>query len=126
MLTEVRICGRKLFHRDMWKVLIDGKKWLYLSRPEMFVDPNGLVAGKKDMPIPVRLGFLLAWENNKLILPERYFHRHSYAWKLLIDTLQREGHDIVVFSRGHRMGVVGYVDDTDNSLLQLTSRTRKR
>ena len=64
MLTEVRICGRKLFHRDMWKVLIDGKKWLYLSRPEMFVDPNGLVAGKKDMPIPVRLGFLLAWENN--------------------------------------------------------------
>lgn len=113
MLTEVRVCGRKLFYPHMWRVLINGKKWWYLEKPEMFVDEHGYVTPKKGLPIPVHLGFLLAWENNKLMLHERYSHRRSYAWKLLIGTLQREGRNIVVFSRGRRMGLVTLVDESD-------------
>lgn len=104
MLTEVRICGRKLFHPHMWRVKIDGKKWWYLEGPEMFVDEHGYVAGLKDMPMPVQLGFKDAWENN-CFFSEKYSARHSYGWKLMLDKLQKEGYEVVVFSRGRRMGV---------------------
>ena len=29
MKTEVRICGHKLFRRNVWRVRINGQRWLY-------------------------------------------------------------------------------------------------
>lgn len=105
MKTEVRICGRKLFYRHMWRVEIDGKKWLYLEKTEMFVDEHGYVTPRKDMPLPVQIGFTMAWKNN-CSLSEKYSARRSYGWKLLISNLQEEGRHIVVFSRGRHMGII--------------------
>lgn len=115
MITQVRIRGRKLFYRHMWRVEIDGKKWLYLDGTEMFVDEHGYVTPRKDMPLPVQLGFIMAWENT-WVLYEKYSRRRSYGWQVLIDNLQQKGRHIVVMSRGHRMGLVELVDEPKNSL----------
>lgn len=137
METEVRICGRKLFHHDVWRVLIDGCKWLYDENNDCFircydrymgykhlwviceddfwdvyppVDGPAMVS-KKDMPIPVQVGFYWAWEDNKLILHEKYSHRHSYAWQIFIGNLRMENRDLIVVSRGRRMGVIQLVKE---------------
>ena len=104
-MIEVRICGRKLFYRHMWRVEIDGKKWLYLEKTEIFVDEHGYVTPRKDMPLPVQIGFTIALENN-WALYEKYSRRRSYGWQLLIRHLQEEGRCIVVCSRGRRMGII--------------------
>lgn len=124
MLTEVRICGRKLFHHDVWRVLINGHKWLYDANNDCFMEKYGMgdygkAVAKKDMPIDVHLGFSLAWDGNKLFLYMRYSQRHSYGWKLLIGNLQAEGRNIVIVSRGRRMGVLRFVDDTNNPLKKI-------
>lgn len=107
MIDEVRICGRKLFHPHMWRILINGKKWLYDHTHDCFIEKvDGQVVAKKDMPLPVQLGFRFTWERNKSVLYSRYSRRHSYGWKLLIGNLQSEGDDVVVCSRGRRMGYI--------------------
>lgn len=109
MIDEVRICGHKLFYRHMWRVLINGKKWWYLEKTEIFVDEHGYATPRKDMPLAVQIGFIMAWEND-WVLYEKYSRRSSYGWQLLICNLQEEGRHIVVCSRGRRMGIIEVVD----------------
>ena len=124
MLTEVRIRGRKLFHHDVWRVLINGRKCLYDANNDCFMEVYGMgdygkTVAKKDMPLNVHFGFSLAWDANRLLLYMRYSQRRSYGWKLLIGTLQAEGRDIIVFSRRRRMGALQLVDDADNPLKKI-------
>lgn len=116
MKTEVRICGRKLFYPHMWRVLIDGQKWWYLEKTEMFVDEHACVTPKKGMPLDVQLGFDLVWNNNDCVLYEKYSARRSHGWKLMLDNLQKGGRHIMVVSRGRRMGVIELVDESNNLL----------
>ena len=138
METEVRICGHKRFHHGVWRVLIDRHKWLYDENDDCFIrcydrfngykhlwviqdseyeskEDRAQQVSLKDMPIPVQVGFKMAWGNSKCFLNERYSHRHSYAWQIFIGNLRRRNRDFVVVSRGRRMGVIQLV--TDGNLL---------
>ena len=114
MLTEVRICGRKLFHHDVWRVRINGHKWLYDKNNDCFMEKHGMgdygkAVAEKDMPIDVRLGFALAWDKSNYLLYRKYSDRRSRGWKLMLDNLYKMGRTIVVASHGRRMGMMELV-----------------
>ena len=147
METEVRICGHKRFHHGVWRVLIDRHKWLYDENDDCFIRCYDRFNGykhlwvihdsedeinpmdraqqiaKKDMPIPVQVGFYMAGLNNKHILNEKYPHRHSHAWQIFIGNLRMRNRDFVIVSRGRRMGVIQLVKD--GNLLTNTKGTTK-